>query len=97
MASRFVGAMGGHARTVPQDQDPIGDGEQVLQLLAAEHDRHALLPPRLDERQEPLLVAIGELLGGFVHDDEPRRSAHGLGDGQELALLAREVGRPLAQ
>ena len=72
MASDFVGTMRGHAGPVPEDEDAVCDREEVLQLLAAEHDRDALLAPREDASQEPLLGPIGQLLRGFIDDDQPR-------------------------
>ena len=51
----LIGPMGRDAGTVPEDDDAVGDRKQVLQVLAAEDDRGALLSPRLDQRQQSLL------------------------------------------
>ncbi len=69
----------------------------MIRVVAAKDDGPALRLPHLDQREELLLVGIAQQERGVVDDDQLKRASHRPGDGDHLALLARQVGHPLTQ
>ena len=92
-----IGAMLGDQAAVAQHDDAIRNRHQMIHVVAAEEDGGTLLPPFLDEGEQALLVGIAQEEARLVNDDQPGRVGHRPGDGDQLALFTREIGRPFAQ
>ena len=54
----------------PQDRDPVGDLEDVVQVVRDEHDAEALLAQALDEVEHLAGLRDAERRGRLVEDDE---------------------------
>ena len=75
---------------LPQHQDPVGQPEHLVDVVAREQDRGALFPQPGDELLDLGRLDDPERCGGLVEGQQPRLAAHGAGHGHQLALAARQ-------
>ena len=74
----------------PQHGDPVGDLEDVVQVVRDQDDGEPLLGQPLDELEHLLRLRDAERGGRLVEDHEPRVPHHRAGDGDGLSLAARK-------
>ena len=80
----------------PQDGDPVGDLEHLVQLVADEDDRHALALEALEDPEELLRLLRREHRGRLVEDEDVRAAVERLQDLDALLLADRDVLDPRA-
>jgi hypothetical protein len=81
---------------VAEDDNAVGESEHLLDVVGHKQDRR---PPPVEARNQLLYLRRlrhAEGGGGLVEDQQFGAVTHGPGDGQELALAAREGGDGLA-
>ena len=91
----------------PQHDDPVGDGLDVLHVVADQHHGEAALAQPFDQVQHLGGLGHAQRGGRFVQDDELGLAEQRPGDGHGLALAAgqrgdgdpdgRDLGRELTQ
>ena len=96
LLGRLVALVDADVAAEAQDGDPVGDLEDVVQVVRDEHDREAPVGEALDEVEHLARLGDAERRGRLVEDDEPRVPQHGLRDRDRLALAAGERGYGLA-
>ncbi len=72
---------------VPQDREPIGDGEDLVQSVGDEDRGHALLAQAADETEERLYFVIRERARRLVEDQDARIDGERAGDLHQLLLV----------
>jgi hypothetical protein len=77
-------------RAIAQHGHPVGELEDLGQLVADIDNGDAALAQAPDDRHQPLDVGIGQGSGGFVHDDDPGVLAQRLGDLHPLPIGDRQ-------
>ena len=79
--SRGISSVGAVATrlAVAQHGDAIGDAVDLVHAMADEHHRHALPAQLVDDREQPVDLALRQGGGGLVHDQDAgaRPTAHG--------------------
>ena len=98
---RQVGLRGpgrGHARrrhpAAAHDRDPVGDREDLAELVADEDDAPALGGHRPEGREQLVGLLRGEHRGRLVHDQDPGAAVEHLQDLDPLLLADRELPDP---
>ena len=79
-----------------EDRDPVGDLEDVVEVVRDHHHRHALAGQPLDQVEHLRGLRHAQRGGRLVHDDQLGLGQHGLGDRHRLALTAGQRGDGLA-
>ena len=82
----------GHPLAEPQDGDPVGDLEDVVQVVGDDHDAEIPFRQALDEVEHLTRLGDAERRGGLVEDDETGVPHHRLRHGDGLSLASREPG-----
>ena len=86
----FVAFVDADVAAEPQHGDPVGDLEDVVQVVRDQDDGEPLLGQALDELEHLLRLRDAERGGRLVEDHEPRVPHHRAGDGDGLPLAARQ-------
>ena len=79
---------------LPQHHDAIGEPEHLVDVVAGEQDRCALLAQPQDQLLDLSRLLHAERGGGFVKHQQPRPASHGAGHRDHLPLPAGQ--RPYA-
>ena len=92
-SSRLVSPHGplGDLGALVHHGDAVADAEEVLEPVGDEHDRDAARLHAGDQREHRLDLRHGERAGRLVHDQDARLEGGGAGDGDRLALPARQL------
>ena len=88
---RFRYGTGVDLAAVPQDEDAVGNGKDLLKSVA--HVNHGELAVRQfpDDGQEPCDLRRSQRRGGLVHDDDPGIERQRLGNLHDLSLGDRQL------
>ena len=78
----------------PQDRDPVGDLEHLVQLVADEDDRRALLLEALDDPEQLARLLRGQHGGRLVEDQDLGAAVEGLQDLDALLLPDADASPP---
>ena len=78
--------IGGHHAAVTQNGKAVADLHDLVELVADEHDAHALLLQRPHHGKDALDLRIGQGCGRLVHDDDRGVLHHGAGDLHDLLV-----------
>ena len=78
-------------RPAPEDGDPVGDLEHLVQLVADEDDRHALALEALEDPEQLGRLLRGEHGRRLVEDEDVRAPVERLQDLDALLLADRDV------
>ena len=90
-SERDVGLVDGvHDPAVVHDADPVGQVEDVVDVVADEEDADALVLELADEVADLGRLGRPEGRRRLVHDQDPGVEVDGPGDGHRLALAAGE-------
>ena len=79
-----------HQRAEVHDGDPVGDLEDVVEVVRNHEDADASRRQGLDESQDLRRLGDAERRRGFVHDDQLRVTHDGSRHGDGLTLAARK-------
>jgi hypothetical protein len=79
-----------------QHRDPIGHGEDVVQVVGDHEHREAVVTQVPDQLEHHRRLRHTERCGGFVHDDQLGVPHHRPGHGHRLPLAARKRADRLA-
>src|SRR5579862_4404413 len=88
-------AHGDHAAQV-QHRDAVGDFEDVVHVVRHDQDRKAAVGEPAHEVEHVACLGDAQRGRGLVHDHQAGVPQHRLGDGDGLALPARQRGHRLA-
>ena len=72
--------------------DPPGHARGDVSVVGDDHDGHPQVVEFVEERQDGLAGGLVEVAGGLVGQHDGRAAHQGPGDGDPLALAARELG-----
>ena len=79
------------ALTVPQDRDPVGPGQHLLEVVGDEDDRRALGGERAEARQQLLRLRRGQRRRRLVEHQHPCVPVEGTQDLRPLLLTDGEL------
>ncbi len=84
----------GHDPALAQDHDAVGQPEHLIDVVAGQQDRRALLPQPGDQLLHLGRLHHPERSGGLVQGQQPGLAAHGPGHRHQLALAAGQRADP---
>ena len=90
-AGQLVGLAGVDVLAVSHDADVVGDLEDLLDLVADEHDGDAGVAQLADGLEEGFDLLLREGRGRLVHDDELRVEQKRAADGDQLLVRDAEI------
>ena len=76
---------------VPEDGRPVTQGEDLVQPVAHEQDRHAAVAEPADDREQPLDLVGRQRCGRLVEDQRTGVYGEGLGDLDQLLVRHRQA------
>ncbi len=82
---------GGRHDPAAHDRDPVGDGQDLAQLVADEDDAAAVGGHRAERAEQLVHLLRGEHRGRLVHDQDPGAAVEQLEDLDPLLLTDREL------
>ena len=90
-ASRFGYPCLGDSQPVPKHYDPMRDPEDVLEVVADDHDAETFRGKSFNEPETAALLRHTKVVGRLVQDYQLFPQAYSAGDRDRLALTSREI------
>ncbi|MNI27828.1 hypothetical protein D3C73_815840 [compost metagenome] len=83
-----------HSAAIAKNHEILGDLIDLIELVADEQDRLALLFQSLDDAKQIVDLLAGEGSGRLVHDDDLCLDRQCAGNGYEMSLRNRKIFQP---